>query len=102
MYFIWQCSSHFQIPINDFNIFSSNNFFIVTFLLNCFLFFLQSDIKVEASETKVVGRFTFVESCSLLELVMAQQKTNNFHTIDNKKIDFKNIALQLGRFELTR
>ena len=52
----------------------------------------------EPGPLKLSGRFTFSESCSLLDLVMAQQKTNNFNKIDNKKIDFNEIALILGRF----
>ncbi len=44
------------------------------------------------------GRFTLDESCNFLELVMNQQKTNNFESLDFKKIDYKAIGEALHRY----
>ena len=55
----------------------------------------------QSSEEVSSGRFTLDESCNLLELVMNQQKTKNFDSLDIKKINFKAIGDAMHRFLLS-
>ncbi len=58
---------------------------------------LDQKISLQSGEKVSSGRFTLEESCSLLELVMNQQKRKNFDSIDIKKINFKAIGEAMNR-----
>ena len=55
----------------------------------------------QSSKEVSSGRFTLDESCNLLELVMNQQTTKNFDSLDIKKINFKAIGDAMHRFLLS-
>lgn len=43
------------------------------------------------------GKFSIEDSCTLLKLVLNQQRTSNFEDVDYDKIDFDAIAQQMLR-----